>query len=213
MKKILQLICIIAVCLLLCGLYWAWKYYVLPERPNRREYIIILERAEKAYSFAKQHNLNEHYALFLNYGIPSGKPRLFVWDFKKKKIVASCYVMHGIGGGSTDKNPVFSNQPGSECSALGHFMVTKDHGSKIKRSFRLNGMDDDNKTAYNRGLMIHGSKYLDFYVWKRYIPLRRKSCQGCVTVTSRNMNYLWQLVNKEKAPLLLWSYNTTISSE
>ena len=30
--------------------------------------------------------------------------------------------------------------------------------------------------------------------------------QGCVTVTSRGMDYLWSLVNKEKKPILLWIF-------
>jgi hypothetical protein len=150
--------------------------------------------------------MNEHYALFVDYGIPSGTPRLFVWDFHQRKIVASTYVMHGPGGGSTAERPVFSNKPGSECSSLGRFLITKEHGATLKRSFRLKGMDVDNRTAYARVLMIHGSSFLDGHVWMRYIPLHRASCQGCVTVSSRGMDYLWSLVNKEKKPILLWSF-------
>ena len=188
------------------GLHWAWKYYGLPEWPAPREYKTIEERAENALAFARRHNMNEHYALFVDYGIPSGTPRLFVWDFQQKKIVASTYVMHGPGGGSTAERPVFSNKPGSECSSLGRFLVTKEHGATLKRSFRLKGMDVDNRTAYARVLMIHGSSFLDGHVWMRYIPLHRASCQGCVTVTSRGMDYLWSLVNNEKKPILLWNF-------
>ena len=187
-------------------LYWAWKYYGLPEWQAPREYKTIEERAENALAFARRHNMNEHYALFVDYGIPSGTPRLFVWDFHQKKIVASTYVMHGPGKGSTDECPVFSNEPGSECSSLGRFLVTKEHGATLKRSFRIKGLDMDNQSAYARGLMIHGSSFLDGHVWMRYIPLHRTSCQGCVTVTSRGMDYLWSLVNKEKKPILLWSF-------
>jgi hypothetical protein len=187
-------------------LYWAWKYYGLPELPDRREYKTIEERAENALAFARRHNMNEHYALFVDYGIPSGTPRLFVWDFQQKKIVASTYVMHGPGGGSTAKRPVFSNKPGSECSSLGRFLVTKEHGNRLKRSFRIKGLDMDNQSAYARGLMIHKSGWVDSHCWMRYIPLHRASCQGCVTVSSRGMSYLWSLVNKEKKPLLLWSF-------
>jgi len=150
--------------------------------------------------------MNEHYALFVDYGIPSGTPRLFVWDFHQKKIVASTYVMHGPGGGSTAERPVFSNKPGSECSSLGRFLVTKEHGYTLKRSFRIEGLDMDNQSAYARGLMIHKSGWVDSHCWMRYIPLHRASCQGCVTVSSRGMNYLWSLVNKEKKSLLLWSF-------
>ena len=188
------------------GLYWAWKYYGLPELPDRREYKTIEKRAEKALAFAKRHNMNEHYALFVDYGKPSGKPRLFVWDYRKGKIVASTYVMHGPGGGSTDKKAKFSNRPGSKCSTLGRFLVTKDHGNRQKRSFRLKGMDIDNQSAYARGIMIHGARWVDRYCWKEYIPLNSKCCQGCVTVSSRGMNYLWSLINHEKKPLLLWNY-------
>ena len=202
--------CIIILLLLVVAvvfcLHWAWKYYRLPELPDRREYKTIEERAGKALAFARRHNMNEHYALFVDYGIPSGLPRLFVWDFHQKKVIASTYVMHGPGGGSTDKKPRFSNRPGSECSSLGRFYVTKEHGSRLKYSFRLKGMDINNQTAFARGLMIHGARWVDNWCWKKYIPLNRNCCQGCVTVSSRGMHYLWSLVYREKKALLLWNY-------
>ena len=190
------------------GLHWAWKFYGLPELPDRREYKTIEERAEKALAFAKRHNMNEQYALFVDYGMPSGKPRLFVWDFHQKRIIASTYAMHGPGGGSTDRYPRFSNTPGSECSSLGRFLVTKNRGNRLKRSFRLKVMDIDNQTAYARGLMIHGAKWVDTWCWKDYIPLNRASCKGCVTISSRGMSYLWPLINNEKKPILLWNFES-----
>ena len=189
-------------------LWWAWKYYQLPELPDHRNYKTIEERADRALAFARRHNMNEHYVLFVNYTIPSGKPRLFVWDFENKRIVATTYVMHGPGGGSTDKKPRFSNRPGSNCSSLGRFLVTRDRGNKLKRSFRLKGMDFDNQTAYSRGLMIHSSMWVDSHCWMDYIPLHSPSCKGCVTVSSRGMSYLWELINNEKKPLLLWNFES-----
>ena len=187
-------------------LHWAWKYYRLPELPDRREYKTIERRAEKALAFARRHNMNEHYALFVDYSIPSGSPRLFVWDFHQKKVIARTYVMHGSGGRSTDKKPQFNNRPGSECSALGRFYVTKAHGNRLKYSFRLKGMDINNQTAFARGLMIHSARWVDTWCWKKYIPLNRNCCQGCVTVSTRGMDYLWKLIRREKKALLLWNY-------
>lgn len=192
----------------LFGSYWAWKYYGQPALPDNKEYKTLEERAEKALAFARRHNLNERYALFVDYGIPSGTPRLFVWDFRQHKIVASTYVMHGPGGGSTARRPQFSNRPGSKCSSLGRFAVTKEHGNRNRSGFRMKGLDTDNQTAYARGLMIHASFWVDRYCWMRYIPLRDKSCRGCVTVSSRGMDYLWQLVNGEKKELLLWNFQS-----
>jgi len=189
-------------------LNWAWKYYGLPELPDRREYKSIEERAAKALAFAKRHNMNEHYALFVDYSLPSGTPRLFVWDFRQNRIVASTYVMHGPGGGSTDERPQFSNRPGSKCSTLGRFLVTKEHGSRNKRGFRVKGLDIDNRSAYVRGIMIHSAKWVDIHCWKKYIPLNGKCCSGCVTVSSRGINYLYPLIMGEEKPLLLWSFES-----
>jgi hypothetical protein len=188
------------------GLNWAWKYYGKPEWPDRREYKTIEERADKALAFARRHNMNEHYALFVDYSVPSGTPRLYVWDYRKRKIAASTYAMHGPGGGSTDKRARFSNRPGSKCSALGRFLVTKEHGGRNKRGFRLKGMDIDNQTAYGRALMIHQSGWVDLNCWRKYIPLNGRCCAGCVTVSSRGMNYLYPIIKRETKPLLLWSF-------
>ena len=205
-KKLGYTLLILLIVVAVCGGYWAWKYYGLPEWPDHRECKTIEERAEKALRFARRHDMNEHYALFVDYSIPSGTPRLFVWDFQQKKIIASTYVMHGSGGGSTAERPRFSNRPGSNCSALGRFLVTKEHGNVNKDGFRIKGMDSDNQTAYERALMIHSSFWVDRYCWMKYIPLRGKSCLGCITVSSRGMEYLGKLINKEEKPLLLWNY-------
>ena len=183
-----------------------WNHYRLPALPDRKEYKSIEERAEKALNFAKRYGLNEHYALFVDYGIPSGTPRLFVWDFHRQQVIASTFVMHGSGGGSTDEKPRFSNRPGSECSSLGRFLVTKERGNRLRRSFRLKGIDVDNQTAYARGLMIHSARWVDRWSGKKYIPLNSVCCKGCVTVSTRGMDYLWTLINNERKPILLWSY-------
>lgn len=206
-KRTVIVVTVICICMLAGFLgRWVWKYYGLPDIPDRHEYESLEKRADAALDFAKSHNMNTHYAMFVDYGIPSGKPRLFVWDFHEKKVVARTYVMHGPGKGSTAEMPVFSNEYNSNCSALGRFKVTFAHGSHIKKSFKLKGMDIDNLSALNRGLMIHGAKWVDSWCWKDYIPLNEDACKGCVTVSSRGMDYIWELVNSENKNMLLWNY-------
>lgn len=137
------------------------KYYgdIFLELPDNQYYVSMEKRAIVANKVARRHNLNTNYCLFVDYGIPSGTPRLFVWSFKDNKIVARTYVMHGPGKGSTAEKPVFSNKPGSNCSSLGRFVVTKEHGAKLKRSYRLKGLDKNNQSAFLRGLMIHRAKW------------------------------------------------------
>ena len=186
------------------GLFLGFRCYL--EKSIEASQICLEDRASKALQYAQRHGLNTDYALFIDYSIPSGTPRLFVWDYNKKKVVARTYVMHGIGGGSTMSDPVFSNKPGSQCSSLGRFEVTKKHGNKLKRSFRLKGLDRSCSNAYRRGIMIHRSTWVDRWCWKEYIPLHGNSCQGCITVSSKGMNYLEKLINSQSKPLLLWSY-------
>lgn len=211
-SKIWKRVVLVTFATLLCGLtfcgYWAYKYYGImsPEMPDDHYYETLEQRAVAAKKVAERHHLNENYCLFVDYGIPSGQPRLFVWSYKDHKVIASTYVMHGPGRGSTARTPVFSNMPGSNCSSLGRFVVTKQHGSKLKRSFRISGLDANNQTALVRGLMIHRSVWVDTHCWMDYIPLHGKSCQGCVTVSSKGMDYLENLIKTQDKKILLWSF-------
>lgn len=189
--------------------FWGYKYYVCqgPTAQLDGDYTEYLSRcAVEAKDYAKVRNLNDRYCIFVDYSIPSGTPRVFVWSFEKEKVVYSTYTMHGPGKGSTDEKPVFSNLPGSKCSSLGHFAVTKEHGSRNKRGYRIKGLDVANKTAYGRGLMIHRAKWVDNNCLREYIPLQPKCCLGCITVSTRGMNYLDKLIKGEKKQMLLWTF-------
>ena len=183
-----------------CGLFSPGRI------PGNSRYDDLEFRAEKALKYAQRRGLNENYCLFLDYGIPSGKPRLFVWSFNENRVVYSGYAMHGPGKGSTDETPVFSNVPGSNCSSLGRFEVTRKRGKRNKTGFYLKGLEFSNSSAYSRCIMIHSSKWVDRNRWRRYIPLNAKCCLGCVTVSTRDMAYINRLVGKEQGNLLLWSY-------
>lgn len=174
--------------------------------PGNSRYPELEIRAEKALQYAHRKGLNDNYCLFLDYSIPSGKPRLFVWSFQESRVVYSGYAMHGPGKGSTAESPVFSNVPGSNCSSIGRFEVTRKRGQRNRTGYRLNGLEHSNSSAFSRGIMIHSSRWVDYNRWRKYIPLNEKSCLGCVTVSTRDMNYINRLVGKEEGNLLLWSY-------
>ena len=166
----------------------------------------LARRAAEALVYARKHHLNTDYVLLLDYSIPSGTPRLFVWSHDGHQVVARTYAMHGLGGGSTAERPVFSNKVGSKCSSLGKFKVLKTHGTTLKRSYRLQGLERSNSNAFRRGIMIHRSTWVDKWCKRKYIPLHGPSCQGCVTVSSRGMAYFERLIKSESKPILLWSY-------
>lgn len=194
----------IVMCLMLAG--QACTPHVSGNKNSAASKAGLEDRASEALQYAKRRGMNTQYAFFVDYSIPSGTPRLFVWDFFQNRIVARTYVMHGVGGGSTASVPVFSNKRGSKCSSLGRFEVTKSHGYKLKRSFRLKGLDSSCSNAFSRGLMIHRSTWVDKWCWKQYIPLHSDSCMGCITVSSKGMNYLEKLIKSQSKPILLWTY-------
>lgn len=207
-KKVRVVMVLLAVLIAVGAFFarWAWKYYQLPMLPDHSRYENLEERAKQAQKVAKRMGLSENYCLLVDYSIPSGTPRMFVWSFEEDRVVASTYVMHGPGMGSTDEKPVFSNKPGSNCSSLGRFAVTHEHGNRNKTGYFVRGLDFDNQTARARGLMVHRAVWVDLNCWRNYIPLNKKCCMGCFTTSSRGMDYIGKLVEKEKKQILLWSY-------
>ena len=99
-KKCLFVIALLSIIASVPALWWAWKYYQLPEFPDRRNYKTIEERAERAMDFARSHNMNEHYALFVDYGIPSGTPRLFVWTSIRRRLLQVRMLCMGLAVGA-----------------------------------------------------------------------------------------------------------------
>ena len=165
------------------------------------------ELSVEAEKYAFKHGLSTNYCLFVNYGVPSGTPRFYVWDFARHEVIATARCMHGSGLTNTAAQPVFSNRVNSNCSSLGRFEVLRDeHGSRLQRSFRLRGLDKENSNAYGRGLLIHSSRWVDQHKHKKYIPLHTPSCQGCVTISTRGMRYVERLVKNEPKNMLLWTF-------
>ena len=84
------------------------------------------ERAEEALEYCKGNGYSTEYCLLVDYGRHSGRVRFFLWDFDRGKPVLKSLCAHGYGKGSTARKPVFSNEPGSFCSSLGHYRIGKE---------------------------------------------------------------------------------------
>lgn len=74
-------------CLIVSAVLLAFALSGCAEKQNSKADLFVSQHAEEALKFAKQKGLNTNYAIFVDYSIPSGTPRLFVWDFKAQKIV------------------------------------------------------------------------------------------------------------------------------
>lgn len=177
------------------------SYYAgIHENPSHRDKVALRD-------YCKRNGLNTNLCILVNYGIRSGAPRFFVYDFNKQRIIYRCRCAHGLGGGSTARKPVFSNSNGSKCSSLGKFVISGIGSAHFRNCFRVNGLDDTNSRAAQRGILIHAASIVTNFKVLPWIHLN-KSCEGCFTITKDGLMKLHNIYNKESNKrILVYAYN------
>ncbi|MCM1223152.1 MAG: murein L,D-transpeptidase catalytic domain family protein [Lachnospiraceae bacterium] len=176
------------------------------------------ERAEEALEYCKENGSSTEYCLLVDYGRHSGRVRFFIWDFEKEKPVLKSLCAHGYGKGSTARKPVFSNEPGSFCSSLGHYKVGKEKvmgKPKGRKALVLYGKDKTNSNALQRGILIHPVSLPNFPIYPLLIPVKvhkvlgykiRPKSEGCITIPFRKYAKVSDIVKSSSRPVLLWVY-------
>ena len=176
------------------------------------------ERAEEALEYCNKNGYSTEYCLLVDYGRHSGRVRFFLWDFQKEKQVMKCLCAHGYGKGSTARKPVFSNEPGSFCSSLGHYRVGKEKTMskpKGRKALVLYGKDKTNSNAIQRGILIHPVSLPNFPIYPLMMPVKvykvlghkiRPKSEGCITIPFRKYSKVVETVKSNSKPLMLWVY-------
>lgn len=176
------------------------------------------ERAEEALEYCNKNGYSTEYCLLVGYGRHSGRVRFFLWDFQKEKQVMKCLCAHGYGKGSTARKPVFSNEPGSFCSSLGHYRVGKEKTMskpKGRKALVLYGQDKTNRNALQRGILIHPVSLPNFSIYPFLIPVKvhkvlghkiRPKSEGCITIPFRKYSKVVETVKSNSKPLMLYAY-------
>jgi hypothetical protein len=125
-----------------------------------------------AYKTAHPEDVKKPYLYFVDYGLPSTKPRGYVFDMVAKRIVDGPFmVAHGRGSSSArDGVPTrFSNSSGSAATSLGLYVAesiydfTGHSGGHTYSSvgLRLEGVSKGfNDNAFARGVVAHGAPYV-----------------------------------------------------
>lgn len=176
------------------------------------------ERAEEALEYCNKNGYSTDCCLLVDYGRHSGRVRFFLWDFEQDKPVLKSLCAHGYGKGSTARKPVFSNEPGSFCSSLGHYRVGKEKTMskpKGRKALLLYGQDKTNNNALQRGILIHPVSLPNFSIWPLMIPVKvhnvlghkiRPKSEGCITIPFRKYEKVSEIVKSSSKPLMLWVY-------
>ena len=160
--------------------------------------------------YCDKKGLSQNYAIVVDFSNPSGRHRFFVCDLKKQTIIASSLCAHGAGKGSSKKEPVFSNEMGSNCSSLGYYKIIGKHRMSTSGlpSFKLIGLDKSNSNAERRGILIHSAKLISMFRWgiyPFYLPMDKRISSGCFAVDIDMMDVIEKLMKEEKKPILLYA--------
>lgn len=145
---------------------------------------------------------NTNFAILIDYGLSSGKDRMFLIDLKTDKIIKSFKVANGRGKNKYfDFTPNFSNNINSNESSLG-ISVVKERGYSswgINIKYILKGLEKTNNNIKNRYIVLHSWKGIKEY-W--FYPLPLPQSKGCPTVSNKTMLFLDKLFKKEKNILI-----------
>lgn len=126
--------------------------------------------SHQAFEFAKQgldkliaegKLLNNSIISIIDFSLPSNQKRLFIIDLKNYKILFNTLVAHGRNTGrewATD----FSNDNRSYKSSPGFYVTRETYEGNNGYSLKLQGLERGiNDNAYERGIVIHGARYVN----------------------------------------------------
>lgn len=165
-------------------------------------------KIKEAFDFAKKNKMDTTIALFIDFSIPSGKNRLFVYDLKNKKVLKSALCAHGSGTESffSGDKVKFSNVPESHCSSEGKYKIGKRGWSNWGTHFnyKLHGLESSNSNAFKRIIVLHS---YDMVGDKEIYPNKLVNSWGCPMVSNNTMLFLDKEIKKAKQPVLMWIYD------
>jgi len=88
----------------------------------------------------------------------SAEKRMYIIDLNKFEIIKKSLCSHGKNTG-TAKATSFSNINGSLQSSLGFFLTAETYSGKFDYAMRLDGLEEANSRARERGIVVHGASY------------------------------------------------------
>jgi hypothetical protein len=126
-------------------------------------------------------------------GLPSGNKRLFVFDLKKRKLIATTWVAHGKNSGMALAKS-FSNEPNSYKTSPGFYEVGKEIVSpKHGPALMLEGLEKGkNDKARQREIIIHGADYVGAGFIRKYGRCGRS--HGCPAIPKDMVSKLFPIL-------------------
>jgi hypothetical protein len=144
---------------------------------------------------------NQQYLSIVDFTKPSNEKRFFLLDLFSRKVVMNTYVMHGRRSGD-DYAERFSNRVNSQESSLGFYKTLYTYNGSRGYSLKLQGLEQGfNSNANKRGVVVHGSKYINE---ERAKEGKVERSEGCPAVPRQDIN---SVISKIKDGSILFIYH------
>jgi hypothetical protein len=165
------------------------SHHPIKNFPN--SHIRLVAMAAELKQLAQEKGYNRRYCFLIDFKIPSGKNRFFVYDMEKDSVLVSGLVTHGSGSDVAGRAAIFSNEVGSNASSLGIYAVGDSYQGRFGLAFKLHGLNATNSRAFERFVVLHAHSCVPS---KEVAPETICVSLGCPTVApdflDRLGNYL-----------------------
>jgi hypothetical protein len=162
----------------------------------------LSQKISDAEKFIQKNELRDDFAIFIDMSKPSDEKRWFVVDLKSGQIVYKTYVAHGKGSGRGRFATVFTDEATKSCSTLGKYRLIGSYNGKHGLSYQLDGLEESNKNAKKRAIVIHSAWYAEETFIKKYN--RCGNSWGCPAISEKSLK---ECKDYLKPKTLLWIYN------
>ncbi|MCS4302834.1 murein L,D-transpeptidase catalytic domain-containing protein [Chryseobacterium sp. BIGb0232] len=160
-------------------------------------------RISEIKTFIKDKAYNQDLAIFINFKIPSGKYRYFIYDLKNNKIVQKAIVAHGSGSVISGSNALkFSNIEGSYQSSLGKYAVGGSYVGQFGKAYRLKGLDPTNDNAMLRAIVLHSFSSVSDVESEKPATLSL----GCPMLSINAFKETAKYIDKSEKPIILYTF-------
>ena len=147
---------------------------------------VLLERAVEAMEARGHDGHATGKLVVVDYSLHSSQERLFVIDLGSGAVTAF-RAAHGLGSDADHDGYLdsFSSVPGSQASPEGLLRFAEEYTGKHGQSFRLDGLDEGNRTSRARAIVIHAASYAEPAFLKLHGKMGRSN--GCIVFSKSDL--------------------------
>ena len=170
---------------------------------NGNSQTVNSSKISEVKNFIKGKNYNQEIVFLIDFKIPSGKFRFFIYDLKSDKILQKGIVSHGSGSVISNSDQLkFSNIEGSYQSSLGKYEIANSYLGSFGKSYRLKGLDKSNNNAMTRAIVLHSLDCVPD------IETENLACLslGCPMLSKNFFITTAKYIDNSKKAILLYAY-------